>query len=135
MNNFYFPIDDETLTITNDFSFPMDDDDETLIILNAMVWCLEKYFQHSKQSAIKAVDDYYTKNKDRFHNSDWGDDIYHYEGAYKMALRIHYSQDLQLGIDVGTDFINWMKNQENIDISRLASIYTNKLYEVMRKKL
>lgn len=111
----------------SNFSFSIDDD--TKIIFDATVWCLKKFFKHSDESAIRAVNNYYVKNKDRFDNSDWGDDFYHYEGPFSIALRINYSEVLGLGVDLGEEFAIWMRNNEDLDISREVHIYLRKLYK------
>ena len=110
----------------NNFSFSIDDD--TRIILDTTVWCLENFFGYPNHSAIRAVNNYYIKNKNRFDSIDYGDNFYHYEGSYRMALRINYSEVLELGIDIGEEFIDWIRNNENINILREVHIYLIKFY-------
>jgi hypothetical protein len=67
------------------FSFQTDDDTSRLLEVTA--WCLEKYFQYSSIDAIEAINKYYDL---RFHD----DDFYHHEGAYWIALRVHYAMQV-----------------------------------------
>lgn len=110
----------------NNFCVPIDDD--TQIIFDATVWCLEFFFKQSNKSAIEAVNNYYIKNKDRLDRINWRDDFYYYEGSYRIALRIYYSEILKLGIDLGIEFVDWLRNNEDINISRQVSAYLRKFY-------
>ncbi len=85
-------------------SFSFTSENETTRLFEIVVWCLKKYFEHTQESAIKAVNEYYTKNLNRI-----DDDFYHQEMPFRVALRIQYSEVSKKGSDRSLDFYNWIR--------------------------
>jgi hypothetical protein len=65
-------------------------DADTARLFDVIAWCLQRYFGHSEASAVGAINNYH----ELFEHQHQGDDFYHREGAYWVALRIHYVMDL-----------------------------------------
>ncbi len=110
----------------SNFSFSVDEDIK--IVLEGTAWCLQQYFDYSYKAAIESINKYYKENEQRLSNSQWGDDFYSYEGAYRVALRIVYCQNLNLGDDRGIDFVEWMRNNYNVNVSRQLTMYLRQFY-------
>lgn len=84
------------------FSFKTDDD--TIRLFQIVVWCLKKYFCHTDDSAVEAINSYYEKNAERH-----DDEFYHYEMPFRVAVRIYYSEVLRRGDDKDVKFYNWRR--------------------------
>jgi hypothetical protein len=97
-------------------NFLFQTDDETTRLFKIVVWCLQKYFEHTQESAIEAINAYYTKNINRI-----DDDFYHHEMPFRVALRIQYSEVWKKGSDRSNEFYDWMRK----------SGYHNTPYEVL----
>jgi hypothetical protein len=66
------------------FSFETDDDTKRLFEI--VVHFLQVYFGYDEQIAVDLVNQYYAKLK----GIPQGDVFYHREGAWYVALRVHY---------------------------------------------
>lgn len=70
------------------FDFESDEDTEKLF--EVVSWCLQRYFSHTPESALRTINHYYNE-----YRSSRSDDFYHHEGPYWVALLIHYCEDLR----------------------------------------
>ena len=110
----------------NNFSFSTDE--ETRSIFNIVVWCLKRYFNHTKESAIDSINSYYHKNQTRLNQSGWGDDFYHYERPFRVAAIIQYYEVLKLVDDESADFSNWLRESGHHHTPYEAINYFNRNY-------
>lgn len=110
----------------NDFSFSTDDD--TIRLLEITAWCLKKYFNHTDLSATEAINNYYNKNQSRLKNNDWGDDFYHHEGFFRIALIIQYFEVLKPESNTYLENLNRIKKFEYNKTPNEALVYFRKNY-------
>ncbi|MBD2302122.1 hypothetical protein [Nostoc sp. FACHB-190] len=80
------------------FSFQTDAD--TVRLFQIVVWCLKKYFFYTDDLAVEFINSYYKKNLN-IHD----DDFYHHEMPFRVALRVHYFEVLQVEANKFQDWV------------------------------
>ena len=105
------PAEAASLETWPDRSISCTNDEDTRKVLEVVAWCLKQYFGHNEDSAVATVERYYTS-----HAEIHDDHLYQQEGAYWMALRIHFVEDL--------------KNPGDFHVWRVANGYTRVPNEV-----
>lgn len=103
--------------------FAFHTDDETKCLLEISVYFLQKYFLYDEKTAIELMNEYYNTWKD-VHTSD---DFYHREGAFDVAVLVHYI--IGLGESIGV-FFRWRKDNGLLETPREALEYFEKTYFV-----
>jgi hypothetical protein len=104
------------------FSFHTDED--TVRLFQIVVWCLKKYFFHTDDSAVEAINQYYEKNVKRH-----DDDFYHHEMVFRVAVRIHYIEDLK---GEANKFPDWIRESKYNCSPREAMDYFKEHYFVKK---
>ena len=74
-------------------------DEDTVAFLRIVQWCLIRYFEHSDESAQKAIEAFIDTLADA-DSIEW----LHHDGVFFTALRVHHQQDLGAKWD---DFAEW----------------------------
>ncbi|MEI1373559.1 hypothetical protein PQG02_15460 [Nostoc sp. UHCC 0926] len=100
------------------FSFQTDED--TVCLFQIVIWCLKKYFCHTDNSAVEAINSYYEKNL-KIHD----DDFYHHETVFRVAVRIHYFEVLK---GEANKFHDWIRESDYNYSPREAIDYFNTFY-------
>jgi hypothetical protein len=82
--------------------FDFETDEVTKLLLENTVYFLQRYFGYSENKAIGLVNRYH-KEWEPVHKND---DFYHHEGAFYVAVRIHYFMTLKGDED---EFFKWRR--------------------------
>jgi hypothetical protein len=85
--------------------FAFDADEDTIAFFEVECWCLQRYFDHTAESARAAANEFVQRHSDP-KDPDWFDGLHH-DGFFWTALRIHHA------IDLGgewSDFDEWRVN-------------------------
>ncbi len=104
--------------MTVEFEFNTDED--TVRLLEIAAHFLEQYFGHSREEAISLINRYY-KMREAKHD----DDYYHHEGAFHIAVQVHYF--VHLSGDEGR-FPAWKREHNLKDIPIEAIDYFREHY-------
>jgi len=101
--------------------FTFQTDDETKCLLEISVYFLQKYFLYDENKAIELMNEYYNTWK-HVHTSD---DFYHHEGAFHVAVLVHYIIGLRGKIGV---FSFWRRDNGFLETPREALEYFERNY-------
>jgi len=102
--------------------FEFSADEDTKRLFEIAVYFLERYFGYGQDEAVKLVNYYYNQRENKH-----DDDYYHHEGAFHVAVQIHYFIYLEKDID---HFPEWKLDHNLINTPREAIDYFHEHYYV-----